>query len=253
MALLLEIASRVRSRLNLCLGNNESRLRLHFDFLILLIFVNHLSGVLFVNRTIEFLINHFVWILCSCVNAFRFLVAGWPWSSLIEIHELLLTWNEVSFLIWRLSVALKILSSLSRILGICFPLVNTLLLLLMGNWFFLRNSLILIRALLFLLNVIRFLICVTLLIAVLICLFLFLTSTQMLIVLIISILYTRAVILGLSMMILNSSCFLRSASNLLLTSYGTLNSCSRLKLFTWLRSRFLRRHTPLSLILLNED
>ena len=177
MVLLLEVARRIWSRLDLSLGNDESRLRLHFDFVILLIFVDHLSGILFVRWAVEFLINHFAWILCSWIYSFRFLVTDWSRCSLTVIYKLLLTWNEIAFLIWWLGVALKILCPFPWILRIGFSLVYILLLLLMRNWFFLRNSLILIWTLLFFLNVILFLISVTLLITVLICLFLLLAPT----------------------------------------------------------------------------
>ena len=177
MVLLLEVACRIWSRLDLSLWNDESRLWLHFDFVILLIFVDHLSGILFVRWAVEFLINHFAWILCSWIYSFRFLVTDWSRCPLTVIYKLLLTWNEIAFLIWWLGVALKILCSFPWILRIGFSLVYILLLLLMWNWFFLRNSLILIWALLFFLNVILFLISVTLLITVLICLFLFLATT----------------------------------------------------------------------------
>ena len=74
----------------------------------------------------------------------------------------------------------------------------------------------------------------------------------MLAVLIVPILNTGTMILGWNMVVLNSSCFLRSASDLLLTSNSTLNGSSRLELFPWLRSRFLCSHTSLGLILLSE-
>lgn len=91
---------------------------------------------------------------------------------------------------------------------------------------------------------------IILLIAMLVWMFLFLTSANMLILLIISILNTWIVIVGLDMMILNSSCFLRPASDLLLTSDTIMNSSWWLKLLSRLRSRFFGCYTPLYLILL---
>lgn len=92
-----------------------------------------------------------------------------------------------------------------------------------------------------------------LLVTMLVCMFLFLASTNMLILFIISILNTWIVILGLDMMILNSSCFLWTSSDLLLTSNTIVNSSRWLKLLPWLRSRFFGSYTSLDLILLIKD